>query len=163
MEEIKNQDKESSLNLNLSLNLLLERCRTSPPNILQSLLAVQEHLGSVPPEAVPELARALGVTEADVAGVLSFYPDLHARATGRHRVRVCLGESCMANHSRRVLTALAEELRIGLDATTTDKRFTLEKVYCVGNCAVAPTVMVDDRVHGRVAPGDVPGILERYR
>jgi NADH:ubiquinone oxidoreductase subunit E len=158
---MKNKEKESSLNLDL--NLLLQRCRTSPPNILQTLLAVQQELGSVPPEAVPEIARTLDVTEADVAGVLSFYPDLRSKHAGRHLVRVCLGESCVANHCRSVLTALAEELRIGLGATTSDKRFTLEKVYCVGNCAVAPTVMIDDQVHGRVAPGDVPGILERYK
>jgi NADH:ubiquinone oxidoreductase subunit E len=152
--------EESSLNRNLDLNLFVER---TPPNILQALLAVQDHLGFVPQEAVSEIARALDVTEADVAGVLSFYPDLRVKQTGRHLLRVCLGESCVANHCRQVLDALAEELRIGLGATTTDKRFTLEKVYCVGNCAVGPTVMIDEQVHGRVSPGDVPGILERYK
>ncbi len=161
MEQMKRKENESSLNL--SLNLLLERCRTSPPNILHTLLAVQEQLGSVPPGAVPAVARALQVTEADVAGVLSFYPDLREKSAGRHLIRVCLGESCVANHCRLVLSALAEELRIGLGATTADNRFTLDKVYCVGNCAVAPTVMIDEQVHGRVSPGDVPGMLEKYR
>ncbi len=156
-------EKHPPLHLNLNLDLVVQRCRMSPPNILQTLLAVQDQLGCVPPEAVPEIARIVGVTEADVAGVLSFYPDLYSRPAGRHVIRVCLGESCVANHGRRVLTALAEELRIGLGATTADKRFTLEKVYCVGNCAVGPTVMVDEQVHGRVAPGDVPGMLEKYR
>ena len=63
--------KRSSLNLNLDLNLVLERCRTDPPNVLRTLLAVQEAFGYVAPSAVPEIARTLGVTEADVAGVLS--------------------------------------------------------------------------------------------
>ena len=112
---------------------LLQALRSSPPNILQALLRVQEELGSVPPDAVPEIAQTLGVTEADVAGVLSFYPDLYSRPTGRHVIRLCVGEACAANHCRRVLTALAEELRIGLGATTADRRFTPEKFYCVGN------------------------------
>ncbi|TKB81445.1 MAG: formate dehydrogenase [Nitrospira sp.] len=145
------------------LNLVPHRWRTSPPNILQSLLAVQAHLGYVPTDVAPEMARALQVTEADVAGVLSFYPDLHLRQAGRHRVRVCVGESCVANHGSRVLTALAEELRIGLGATTPDKRFTLERVYCVGNCAVSPTVVIDDQVHGRVTPSDIPTLLSPYK
>ena len=153
--------ENSSLNLNPSLRL--QRRRTSSPNILQTLLAVQDQIGHVPQDAVLDIAHALQVTEADVAGVLSFYPDLHLRQAGRHCVRVCVGESCLANHGSRVLTALAEELRIGLGATTPDKRFTLERVYCVGNCAVSPTVMIDEQVHGRVTPSDVSGLLERYR
>ncbi|MBI5853958.1 MAG: NAD(P)H-dependent oxidoreductase subunit E [Nitrospirae bacterium] len=159
----KARNDRSSLNLNLDLNLVLQRCRISPRNILQSLLAVQAYLGCVPTEVVPEIARALQVTEADVAGVLSFYPDLHLRQAGRHRVRVCVGESCVANHGSRVLTALAEELRIGLGATTPDKRFTLERVYCVGNCAVSPTVVIDEHVHGRVMPSDIPALLAPYK
>jgi NADH:ubiquinone oxidoreductase subunit E len=105
----------------------------------------------------------VGVTDADVAGVLSFYPDLHTRPRGRHLIRICMGESCLANHCTRVLSAMGDELRIGLNATTPDGRFTLERVYCVGNCAVSPSVMVDDEVHGRVTSSDVPALLEKYR
>jgi NADH:ubiquinone oxidoreductase subunit E len=69
----------------------------------------------------------------------------------------------VANHCGSLLEALADELRIGIGATTPDGRFTLEKVYCVGNCAVSPSVMIDEDVHGRVAPGDVPGLLQDYK
>lgn len=135
----------------------------APPNILRSLLAVQEAVGYVPPETIGDIARHAGVTDADVAGVLSFYPDLHTRPRGRHLIRICMGESCLANHCTRVLSAMGDELRIGLNATTPDGRFTLERVYCVGNCAVSPSVMVDDEVHGRVTSSDVPALLEKYR
>ena len=134
-----------------------------PSNILRSLLAVQEAVGYVPPETIGDIARHAGVTDADVAGVLSFYPDLHTRPRGRHLIRICMGESCLANHCTRVLSAMGDELRIGLNATTPDGRFTLERVYCVGNCAVSPSVMVDDEVHGRVTSSDVPALLEKYR
>lgn len=142
---------------------ILKRVGQQPPNILRSLWAVQEALGYVPPGMIGDIARHMGVTDADVAGVLSFYPHLRTRPRGRHLIRICMGESCLANHCKRVLSALGDELRIGLNATTPDGRFTLERVYCVGNCAVSPSVMVDDDVHGRVTPSDVPALLEKYR
>ena len=145
------------------LAAILEHCRTDPPNILDTLLAVQGTLGYVPPTALPDIARALTVTEADVAGVLTYYPELRTHPPGRHLIRVCTDESCVANHCGRLLAALAEELRIGMGATTPDGRFTLEKVYCVGNCAVSPSVMIDEDVHGRVALTDVPQLLQPYK
>jgi NADH:ubiquinone oxidoreductase subunit E len=147
----------------LQLAFILERCRTDPPNILDTLLAVQGRLGYVPPAALPDIARALMVTDADVAGVLTYYPELRTHPPGRHLIRICTGESCVANHCGRLLDALADELRIGFGATTPDGRFTLEKVYCVGNCAVSPSVMIDEDVHGRVSPGEVTDLLEGYK
>ena len=141
----------------------LARCAAQPPNILQALLAVQQAVGYVPPDSIGDIARTLNVTDADVAGVLSFYPDLRTRPCGRHVIRICMGESCLANHCTRILSAFGDELRIGLNATTPDGRFTLERVYCVGNCAVAPSVMVDEEVYGRVTSADVPALLEKYR
>jgi NADH:ubiquinone oxidoreductase subunit E len=147
----------------LDLTFLLQHCTTRPPNILGTLLAVQAKLGYVPPSAVPAVARALAVPEADVMGVLSYYPELRTHSIGRHLIRVCTGESCVANHSDRLAAVLAEELRIGMGATTPDGRFTLEKVYCVGNCAVAPSLMIDEDVYGRVTPEEVWRLLERYK
>lgn len=141
---------------------VLKRVEQQPPNILRSLLGVQEAIGYVPLEMIGEIAQHMGVTDADVTGVLSFYPDLRTRPYGRHLIRICMGESCLANHCTRVLSALGDELRIGLNATTSDGRFTLERVYCVGNCAVSPSVMVDDEVHGRVTPSDVAALLAEY-
>lgn len=131
----------------------------SSANILQTLLTLQETFGAVSHSAIPEIARTLEVTEADVAGVLSFYPDLRARPVGRQVIRVCLGESCMASHSDRVLAALRDALKINVGETTPDGRFTLERVYCVGNCAVAPSVMIDEEVHGRVTPSQVSELI----
>lgn len=141
---------------------LLKECRAHPPNVLQTLLAVQDALGYVPAEAVADIARSLEVTEADVAGVLSYYPELGTRAPGRHLVRICLGESCVANRCSRVLAALRSRLKIDLGETTSDNRFSLERVYCLGNCAVSPTVMVDEEIYGRVGSADALSILEGY-
>ncbi len=134
-----------------------------PPNILQALLAVQRALGLVPPEAVPAIAAALEATEAEVAGVLSYYPDLHGRKGGRRTLRVCLGEACLANHADRVLAACRKHLRAGLGETSADGAYDLERVYCVGACGVGPALMVDHDIYGRVTPESMGDLLDACR
>ncbi|MEW6245101.1 MAG: NAD(P)H-dependent oxidoreductase subunit E [Nitrospirota bacterium] len=155
------KDEQASL-----LAEILDRCRPQRPdraNVLQTLLVVQERLGHVPPNAVGEIAHALQVTEADVAGVLSYYPDLRVRTTGRHLIRVCMGESCLANRSARVLCQLRDRLQVGVGETTPDGRFTLENVYCVGNCAVSPSVIIDGDLYGRMTPAELAAVIEKYK
>jgi NADH:ubiquinone oxidoreductase subunit E len=134
-----------------------------PPNILHALLAVQEVLGHVPMTALPLIAEALKVPDSQVVGVLSYYPDLHATPRGRHVVRICLGEACVANRSRALLDDLQRFLGIGLGETTKDGRTTLERVYCLGNCGVGPTVMVDETIHGRMSSSALQSILSSSR
>jgi NADH:ubiquinone oxidoreductase subunit E len=134
-----------------------------PPNMLQGLLAVQEALGYVPLEELPTIARLLGVTEADVAGVLSYYPDLRRDPPARHVVRLCMGESCFANHCGRILSELQERLRVGVGETSPGHRFRLEQVFCMGNCAVGPTMAIDGDLFGRVAASQIPDLLKRYQ
>lgn len=149
-----------------ALRDILDRCRPASsqrPNILQTLLTIQDGVGHVPLEAISEIAHTLGVTEAEVAGVLSYYPDLRTKPAGRHVIRVCMGESCLANHGGRVLRELREQLRIDAGETAPGGRFRLEPVFCAGNCAVSPTMIIDDDIHGRVAPSQVAALLERYK
>lgn len=146
-----------------TLEEVLESCRPAPPakpNILQVFLAIQEALGCVSAKMVPRIAQVLGVTDAQVAGVLSYYPDLRTDSPGRCLIRVCMGESCTANHGERVLHAIQDLLSIDVGNTTPGGRFTLEKVYCVGNCAVSPTVVAGEELYGRVTPSQIPSILE---
>lgn len=131
-------------------------------SLLAILLTEQEERGHLSPSAIAEIAHRLEVTEARVAGLLSFYPELRARPCGRHLVRVCLGESCLANRSSDVLAALCRMLGVEVGTTTADGRFTLERVYCIGNCAVSPSVMVDEDVHGHVDPLRVAELLSPY-
>ena len=93
----------------------LETCRPTSqdrPNILKTLLAVQSALGHVPTSAIPQIAQVLGVTAAQVAGVLSYYSDLRTQPPGRHLIRVCMGESCTANHGGLVFRAIQEHVRV---------------------------------------------------
>lgn len=133
-----------------------------PANMLRTLLSVQRVLGYVAPESVGTIADALGVTAADIAGVLSYYPDLHTKPRGRHVIRLCMGEACVANKAQRLLGHVRAELGIGLGETSSDGRFTLERVYCLGNCAVGPTLMVDDTIYGRMTGSEGSEILKSY-
>ena len=133
------------------------------PNILKALLAVQSARGHVPTNVIPQIAQVLGVTEAQVAGVLSYYSDLRTQPSGRHLIRVCMGESCMANHGARVFRGLQEYVRVTVGDRTQADRFTVEQMSCAGNCAVSPTVMIDADLCGRVTPSGVLSLLEPYR
>jgi NADH:ubiquinone oxidoreductase subunit E len=150
----------------LSLAEALESCRPVPPagpNILRTLLAVQSAMGHVPTRSIPQIAQVVGVTEAQVAGVLSYYSDLRTQLPGRHLIRVCMGESCMANHGGLVLRAIQDHVRVAVGDSKPGGRFTVEKMSCAGNCAVSPTVMIDEDLCGRVTPSDVPSLLGLYR
>ena len=144
----------------------LESCRpvlSAKPNILKTLLVVQSALGHVPTNAIPQIAQVLGVTDAQVAGVLSYYTDLRTQSPGRHLIRVCMGESCTANHGGRILRAIQDHVRVLVGHTSPEGRFTVETMSCAGNCAVSPTVMIGEDLRGRVAPSDVPTLLETYK
>lgn len=148
------------------LSEVLESCRPVlpvMPNILKTLLVVQSALGHVPTSAIPQIAQALGATDAQVAGVLSYYTDLRTQSPGRHLIRVCMGESCMANHGGRILHAIQEYVGIAIGGITPGGRFTVAQMSCAGNCAVAPTVIIDEDLRGRVTPADVPSLLETYK
>jgi NADH:ubiquinone oxidoreductase subunit E len=132
-----------------------------PANILRTLIAVQHILGYVPTNAIGPVAEALQVPEAHVAGVLSYYPDLRDAPRGRQIVRVCLGEACVANRSPAVLAEFQRVLGIGIGETTKDGRTTLERVYCLGNCGVGPTVMVDETIYGRMSASDIETMMKR--
>ena len=142
---------------------ILAKVRSEPPNILKALLALQERLGHVPTEAVPDIAHALGATTAQVAGVLSYYPDLRLTHPGRHLIRVCMGESCYANGCGRLLRELQDRLRVDVGETAAGGKFTLDTMSCAGNCAVSPTVMIDRDLYGRLLPSQLVTLLERYK
>ena len=145
---------------------VLETCRPVPPdkpNILKTLLAVQSSLGHVPTSDLSQIAEVLGVTDAQVVGVLSYYSDLRIQPPSGHLIRVCRGESCTANHGLRVLRAIQDHVRVAAGDRTQAERFTVEQMSCAGNCAVSPTVIVDDEVHGRVVPSQVTALLEQYK
>lgn len=123
-----------------------------PGPLLEILHAVQNELGRVPPEAVPQLAEALNLSRAEVHGVISFYHHFREHAPGRYVVQLCRAEACQSMNSHGLEEFVRSRLRLDYGETTPDGRVTLEPVYCLGNCACAPSMMVNGELHGRVTP-----------
>ena len=123
------------------------------------LHALQEAFGYVPEPAIPMVAEALNLSRAEVHGVISFYHDFREQPPGQRVVKLCRAEACQAVGARALETHLREQLGIDLHATTADGRVTLEPVYCLGNCALGPSVMIDGRLHGRVTPQRLERLL----
>jgi formate dehydrogenase subunit gamma len=118
--------------------------------ILPVLHGVQNALGYVPPEAVALVAEGLNVSRADVHGVVTFYHYFRHEPPGRHTIHLCRAESCQAMNGAALESHAKTKLGVGFHQTTSSGAFTLEPVYCLGNCACSPAVMVDGEVYGRV-------------
>ena len=122
----------------------------TPGALLPILHAIQDQLGYVPKTAVATIAAALNLSRAEVHGVISFYHLFRTTAPGRHTVYVCRAEACQAMGARALEDYVKNKLKIGFHETTADGRFSLEPIYCLGNCACSPAIMIDETVHGRV-------------
>jgi formate dehydrogenase subunit gamma len=121
-----------------------------PEMLVQILHAFVDRYTYISEAAVRQIADELNLSRAEVHGVVSFYHDFRTEPRGKRVVRICQAESCQAMGSRE-LTAHAEaSLGIGFGETTGDGEITLEPVYCLGNCACSPALMIDDQVYGRV-------------
>ena len=142
---------------------LVEPFAGRPSELIQALHRVQEELGYIPKEAQRAVAAALGVPLSQVHGVVTFYHFFRTEPVGRHTIRLCLGTACYVRGAARVLQAPQEELGVDLGGTSADGLFTLEGVRCLGACGLAPVMMVDGEVYGRLTPRRAREILSRYR
>jgi formate dehydrogenase subunit gamma len=120
---------------------------------------VQDALGYVPPSAVAVIAEALNLSRAEVHGVISFYHHFRTTPPGRHTLRICRAEACQSMGSAALEQHASNRLGIGFHDTTPDGAISLEPVYCLGNCACSPAVMIDDTLHGRVTPARLDALL----
>ena len=117
--------------------------------LLPILHAFTERYGYITNDAIVLIADVLNLTRAEVQGVVSFYHDFRREPAGRHVIKVCRAESCQSMGSEELAARLERSLGIPFGETTPDRGVTLEAVYCLGNCALSPAVMVDGEVHGR--------------
>ena len=131
--------------------------------LLPILHAVQETVGHISPAHVARIARALNLARAEVHGVVSFYHYFRQHDPGRHVVHVCRAEACQAMRGEQTEQHAKRELGVDYGGTSADGLFTLEAVYCLGNCAAAPSVMVDEKLYGRVTPERLTAILADWR
>ncbi|TKT74268.1 formate dehydrogenase subunit gamma [Aquamicrobium sp. LC103] len=131
--------------------------------LLPILHELQEEFGCVPPEALPVIAEALNISNAEVHGVVTFYHDYRNQPAGRHVLKVCRAEACQSMGGDAIATQISRALGIGFHETAKDGSVTLEPVYCLGLCACAPAAMLDGEVIGRLDAGKIDEIVQEVR
>src|SRR5271163_3879362 len=129
-----------------------------PGALLPILHALQDEFGYVDKAAIPLIAGALNLSHAEVHGVLSFYHDFRRAPAGRHVLQMCRAEACQSMGCENVILHVEDRLGVKLGETTEDSSFTVEPVFCLGNCALSPAVMLDGKLYGRVS-SDVADFL----
>ena len=134
----------------VSIDKHIETHVNVPGALMPLLHAIQDDVGYVPESAYPRIAKALNLSVAEVHGVVSFYHHFRTQAPGKHILQLCRAESCQAMGSEALERYVKKTLGVDYHQTTADGAITLEPIYCLGNCACSPAVLIDDQVCGRV-------------
>lgn len=130
---------------------IVEQLKNLPGALLPILHALQEEFGYVDSSVVPAIASALNISRADVHGTISFYHDFRHAPPGKHVLKICRAEACQSMGCDAVIDHVEKRLGASLGQTTADGNFTLDAVYCLGNCALSPAAMMDGKPYGRVS------------
>lgn len=142
---------------------IIEQRKHEAGALLPILHGIQDALGFVPAAAVARIAGALNLSRAEVHGVVGFYHYFRTTSPGRHTVRMCRAESCQAMGANQLIEHARAKLGIDFHETTADGQFTLEPIYCLGNCALSPAMMVDGEIHGRVTPARFEEVIGQVK
>jgi NADH-quinone oxidoreductase subunit E len=128
--------------------------------LIPILQNVQAELGYLPDEAMLEIAKTTGLPESRVYAVASFYAQFRFKPRGKHTIMVCRGTACHVRGAEKILEETERALGIVEGETTEDKKYTLETVACIGCCALAPCIMIDEDVEAKLTPKMVSEILD---
>jgi len=145
--------------MSLNYKEILGKYPTTRENLVTAMQDIQEAEGYISAEAVAVAAEYFSISRADLYSVVSFYAQFKFTKPGRHIIKVCKGTACHVRGSGSLLSALEERLKIKEGQTTPDGRISLERVACLGACALAPAIVVDDKVHARITLPELEKIL----
>ncbi|WP_076998989.1 formate dehydrogenase subunit gamma [Variovorax sp. KK3] len=135
-----------------TVRAVLARRMDEPGALLPILHELQDALGHIPADAVPEIAGALNLSRAEVHGVVTYYHHFRAEPAGRRVIQICRAEACQSMGADALLAHAELRLGCGVHGTTADGAFTLEPVFCLGLCASSPAMVIGDELHARVTP-----------
>jgi len=144
------------------LSPILEPYRGHKESLIPVLQKVQGEVGYLPEEAVSEIAHFLGLSRSQIYGVASFYAQFRFERQGEHTVKVCQGTACHVRGARRILETVIQQLGIKPGGTTEDYKYSLERVACFGSCALAPVMVVNKTVYGRMTTTKAREVLSQY-
>ncbi len=144
------------------LREVIARHKGQPGATMPVLQAAQEIFGYLPEEVQIIIAEGLDIPLSEVYGVVSFYTQFSLNPKGRYQISICLGTACYVKGAGAILDAVQKKLGIAPGGITPDGKFSLDACRCIGACGLAPVMMINDDVYGRLTPDQVAGILDRY-
>lgn len=130
--------------------------------LIPVLHKAQELYGYLPVEALKEISQGLNISMAEIYGVVTFYKHFSLKPKGEYRIQVCLGTACYVRGAGEILEKFKEALKIEVGECTEDGKFSLSDTRCLGACGLAPVVMINDDVYGKVKTNEIEKILEKY-
>jgi len=143
-------------------NQIIDKYLILPGNLMPVLQGIQDEYGFVPKPTIALVAERLNVYPSQIFGVLTFYAQFHLKPRGRFIIRVCVGTACHVQGASRIVETFFDKLHIGHAETSTDLRYTFEKVACLGACGIAPLAMVNDATYGSMTVQKVEQIIADY-
>jgi len=138
---------------------LIDKFQNKPGALLPLMHAIQDDLGFVPEEAYPLIAKAYQLSIAEIHGFVTFYHHFRRKPSGKNILHICRAESCQSMGSESIEQYCKDKLGIDYHETTADNTLTLEPIYCLGNCACSPAVMINEKVIGRVTQSKIDQII----
>ena len=145
-----------------TIEMILKKHGRTSDEMIPILQDVQKEFGYIGPESVKRISRYLKLSENLIFGVTSFYAQFRFTEPGRHTIKVCLGTACYVRGGQQMLAKVEDELKVKVGGTTDDRRFSVDVVRCIGACGLAPAILVNDDVYGRVKTTKVIEILDTY-
>lgn len=161
MSVVLNQQQEFAEKLK-QVEVMLEKYKGKRGTLLQALQEAQNIVGYLPMEVQKMVSEALDITLSEVYSTITFYSFFSLKPKGKYQIRTCLGTACYVRGAEKVLDRLKTELGIDVGDTTDDGKFSLNSCRCIGACGLAPAMIINDEVYGRMTPDKVPDILKRF-
>ncbi len=161
MSVVLNQQQEFAERLK-QVEVMLEKYKGKRGALLQALQEAQNIVGYLPMEVQKMVSEALNITLSEVYSTVTFYSFFSLKPKGKYQIRTCLGTACYVRGAEKVLDRLKTELGIDVGDTTDDGKFSLNSCRCIGACGLAPAMIINDEVYGRMTPDKVPDILKRF-
>ena len=145
------------------LKAFVEEWKDKPGNLIMVLHRVQQTYGYIPRSIAIEISSLLEVPLAKIYGAVTFYNFFKLQKAGKYIIQVCLGTACYLRGGDDIIKEFEKQLGVGVNATTADGLFSIEAVRCIGCCGLAPAVVVNGEVFGKLTKDDVAGVIEKYR
>jgi formate dehydrogenase subunit gamma len=157
------QDAKPSVDVSAKAGQILAEHRTEAEDLLPVLHAIQDAIGYIPPDQVPFIAQKFNLSRAEVHGVISFYHYFRTTAPAAHTVQICRAESCQSMGADALIEHAQRTLGCNLHGKDSEEHFALEPVYCLGQCATSPAIMIDDKVYAKVTPVRFDQLIAKAR